>query len=352
VLTRTRIYWITQTIGWIVIIVLNIFNASFNNKLTPDVYLSGFFLCVCGIVVTHVYREIVQQLKWNELGILAIIPRIFLGTLGMSLVYTLLYGSLNDLFIPNAKQVLVFSDLSFFTYVLNFCLLFLVWSMLYFAIHIFENYKRQEINNLKLKASMTEIELSSIKAQMNPHFMFNAMNSIRALVDENPAKAKEAITGLSSILRTILMSAKRQLVPFSEELSLVEKYLSLEKIRFEERLLVTIEASSETLDFPFPPLMLQTIVENGIKHGISHLVHGGLIVIKANVVAEQLLVEVTNTGELKAKGESTGIGIANTEKRLKSLYGPEAKFALQSSGDYVKASILIPYRKQYESIDH
>lgn len=179
------------------------------------------------------------------------------------------------------------------------------------------------------------------------------MNSIRALIDEDPSKAKEAITGLSGILRTILMSAKRQMVPFSEELSLVEKYLSLEKIRFEERLLVTIEISPDTLDYPFPPLMLQTIVENGIKHGISHLVKGGLISIKAKLDGEHLLVDVTNSGQIKTTiSGGTGIGIANTEKRLNTLYGGAAKFSLQSSGDYVKASILIPYRKQYESIDN
>lgn len=349
-ITRKTAYWIIQVFGWSGVILINIITASFSKRLTSDVYFSGFLLCVCGILVTHGFREISKQLQWTSKSVLSLIPRIIFGSLGMSLIYTLLYGSLNDLFIPNAKQVLVFGDMAFVNYVLNFFLLFLIWSLLYFAIHSFENYKAKEIDNLKLQAAMSEIELSSIKAQMNPHFMFNALNSIRALIDEDPHKAKEAINSLSLIMRNILMSAKRQLVPFKEELTMVKKYLALEKIRFEERLLVNIDVEKSIMDYPFPPLMLQTIVENGVKHGISKLKDGGMISILARQEDGKLYVDVFNSGELQAKDQSsTGIGVSNTQKRLKSLYDGQGSFELSKSGEYVKASIIIPYRKKYES---
>lgn len=351
-LSRKRAYWIIQILGWSGVIIVNIITASFSKTLSREVYFSGFFLMICGILVTHVFREISKQLKWNNMGIFQLVPRVFLGALVMSLVYTLLYGSLSDLFIPRAKKVLVFTDMTFVNTVLNFSLLFFFWSILYYAFHIFENYKRQEINNLQLQASMTEIELSSIKAQMNPHFMFNAMNSIRALIDENPDKAKEAVTGLSSILRSILMASKKQLVPFKEEVALIKRYLGLEKIRFEERLLVNFEIDKDTLDYPVPPLMVQTIVENGIKHGISKRKEGGLITVKAFLDGEKLCIEIINTGQISDEKSSTGIGIANTTKRLKTLYEGKGQFNLQASGEYVKASIIIPYRKKYESINN
>lgn len=350
--SRTTVYWILQLSGWGGLILLNILNASFNNRLSFDAYLSGLFLCISGIIVSHVYREISRQLRWTELGILALLPRVLLGAVASGFVYTLLYGSLNDLLIPSANRMLVFGDQKFFAYALNFSFLFLCWNILYFAVHIFENYKKQEINTLRLQAALVEIELSSIKAQMNPHFMFNALNSIRALIDEDPLRAKEALTALSGTLRSILVSSRKQLIPFREELGLVEKYLALEKIRFEERLLIEIEVDEAALDYPFPPLMLQTVVENGLKHGIARLKTGGLIRVKAHISGEGLLVEVINSGVLGGRSQDTGIGIPNTEKRLKTLFGQGGEFKLSQSGDYVIARIIIPYRKHYESTNH
>ena len=130
---------------------------------------------------------------------------------------------------------------------------------------------------------MIEIELNNLKSQLNPHFIFNALNSIRALVDENPSKSKQAINQLSNILRNSLASDKKGLTKFEDELKIVKDYLGLESIRFEERLKTEFEIHPDSQKFLVPPLMIQTLVENGIKHGISKLTPGGVIQLKTFV---------------------------------------------------------------------
>src|SRR5690606_38237133 len=125
------------------------------------------------------------------------------------------------------------------------------------------------------QAVKNEIELNRLISQLNPHFVFNSMNSIRALIDEDPKLAKQAVTELSNVLRNFLLMGKKTMVAFSEELKMVKDYLSLEKIRFEEKLQIIIKVDDDCMNFLVPPLMIQTLVENGIKHGTSKLPEGG-----------------------------------------------------------------------------
>jgi two-component system LytT family sensor kinase len=192
-----------------------------------------------------------------------------------------------------------------------------------------------------------EIELKNLKSQLNPHFIFNALNSIRALVDENPRGAKLAINQLSSLLRNSLVTEKKGLTSFEEELKLVKDYLGLESIRFEERLRTEIDLDPESRDFLVPPLMIQTLVENGIKHGISKLTEGGLVQIKTKVDGDHLTIQIRNSGKLALNGhktESGGLGLENTRQRLKLIYGEDASFRILAENDnFVLTEIIIPH---------
>src|SRR5690606_5122792 len=137
---------------------------------------------------------------------------------------------------------------------------FFLWFVLYFSYHYFDQYNK----SLKYEASMVQIELNNLKSQLNPHFIFNALNSIRALVDENPEKSKQAINQLSNILRNSLATDKKRLTKFGDELKIVRDYLGLENIRFEERLKTRFDIDPQSHRFNVPPLMIQTLVENGI----------------------------------------------------------------------------------------
>ena len=169
------------------------------------------------------------------------------------------------------------------------------------------------------------------------------MNSIRALVDENPERARQAITELSNILRSSMQADKSESVTMERELSIVKDYLALENMRFEDRLKVEYDISDDTLYLPVPPMMLQTLVENAIKHGISKQLHGGVVKIVSEVKDNFHQLSVQNTGYLNGYVNSEGFGLSSTTDRLSLLYGNKAKFEIkQSTPTLVEATVLIP----------
>jgi LytS/YehU family sensor histidine kinase len=239
--------------------------------------------------------------------------------------------------------------------VLNLAFIYFLWSLIYFLFHFIQNYKKAEIENFKWQASINEIELNKLKSQLNPHFMFNAMNSIRALVDENPLKSKEAITQLSNLLRNTLQMGKNKVIPFNEEMKIVNDYLALESVRYEERLKVKMQIQKESSEFDVPPLMIQTLVENGIKHGISKLTEGGTIELLAKIDNGKLIITICNSGQLKEKMESdSGFGIKNTRQRLQLLYGNDASLKIENlENNKVLTELIIPKNViNYESNNH
>lgn len=227
--------------------------------------------------------------------------------------------------------------------ILTYALIFFLWAVMYFIYNYFESYNK----SLRLEASIKEIELSNLKSQLNPHFIFNALNSIRALVDENPPKSKQAINQLSNILRNSLVTEKRGLTGFDDELKVVKDYLGLESIRFEERLRTEFEIDPESSSFLVPPLMIQTLVENGIKHGISKLTEGGIIQLKTKVSEDHLKIHIRNSGKFVLNGsrsKSGGLGLENTRQRLKLIYGDEATFRILTENDnFVLTEVIIPH---------
>jgi two-component system LytT family sensor kinase len=174
--------------------------------------------------------------------------------------------------------------------------LVLVWFYAYYIWHYVELGSKSEIQKVKLESLVKELELKTIKSHINPHFIFNALNSIRALVDENPERARTAITELSNILRSSMQAEKMETVPFERELNIVKDYLALEHIRFEDRLQVEYDIDEDTLDQPVPPMMLQTLVENAIKHGIGKQKSGGLIRVISDYRDNHHELIVQNTG--------------------------------------------------------
>nr|WP_302180044.1 histidine kinase [Chryseosolibacter indicus] len=294
------------------------------------------------------FRIFFHPSKWLKLSINKLIVRVILSVfvLGLSVYFLRIPLSLMlGLFDKNVAFDLsrIWGLSSVYT------VIFFIWCVLYFTIHYIDQYNK----SLKYEASMVEIELNNLKSQLNPHFIFNALNSIRALVDENPAKSKQAINQLSNILRSSLASDKKGLMKFDDELKIVKDYLGLESIRFEERLKTEFDIHPGSHDFYVPPLMIQTIVENGIKHGISKLTAGGTIQLKTSVQNQTLKVSIRNTGQLtRADVASDGVGLRNTIQRLKLLYGDEASFRIVNENhNFVLTEIIIPQNRRYESIN-
>ena len=179
------------------------------------------------------------------------------------------------------------------------------------------------------------------------------MNSIRALVDENPSKSKDSITQLSNILRSSLLMGRKKVIPFLEEIQLVKDYLGLEKTRFEERLKIQFQIGENVFEHKIPPMILQTLVENGIKHGISKLEKGGTLKISAEKRDSNLYIRIENSGKIiDQKNEEKGFGLLNSQQRLKLLYGERASLSIRNtSTSSVLAELIIPEKTRVFKID-
>jgi len=229
--------------------------------------------------------------------------------------------------------------------------LFIVpWVLIYYFYHYIEKSRKQQWDTLKLEALVKELELKTIKSHINPHFIFNALNSIRALIDENPLRARTAITELSNILRSSMQAEKLETVTFEKELSIVKDYLALECIRFEERLKIEYSIDEETLDQPVPPMMLQTLVENAIKHGIGKQVNGGVIKVISDFRNHYHELIIQNTGNLNGQLNGDGFGLSSTRNRLQLLFGEKANFEIRQIGGLVEARVQIPVEINVKAI--
>ena len=346
---RQRLYWTLQIGGWLLYAIIQIVGSILaSGSTTPNRIIFLVFESFLCLLVTHLFRIVLNPSKWLTVAVPKLVFRVLLTVFVLGVIVyflrmpvSLLLGLFDSEVAFNVGRVWGLSSV--------YAVYFFIWSVLYFTFHYFDQYNK----SLKYEASMVQIELNNLKSQLNPHFIFNALNSIRALVDENPLKAKQAINQLSNILRSSLASDKKGLTKFDDELKIVKDYLGLESIRFEERLKTDFDIHPDSHDFYVPPLMMQTIVENGIKHGISRLTAGGIIQVKTSVINDTLQIHIRNTGHLNGSHKSTdGLGLRNTIQRLKLIYGDEASFRIvNENNNFVLTEIIIPQKRRYESIN-
>jgi two-component system LytT family sensor kinase len=299
---------------------------------------------VLGILFTHIMRMVIKEYRFLEKPIHKQVFYFIIVTIVFATVYACSDVALErtfDLRDKNAPNLSVMNEITRNS-ISNFFLLF-IWNLLYYTIHYVERTRRQEVNTLKLQSLVKELELKTIKSHINPHFIFNALNSIRALVDENPSRARTAITELSNILRSSMQTEKLETVPLERELNIVKDYLALEKMRFEERLNIEMDIDEDTLEQQVPPMMLQTLVENAIKHGISKKIDGGTIRVTSDFVHNHHELVVQNTGQLAVSKNETGFGVRSTQDRLNLLYQGKASFAIRNlDNEMVESRITMP----------
>ncbi len=206
----------------------------------------------------------------------------------------------------------------------------------------YKKYKTSREENLKLQAAHMESQYHVLKNQMQPHFLFNSLNSLSELCIANPNKAVEVTQKLSDLYREILENSKYKTTSLASEINIVCKYLDLEKIRFGERLKFTI-GGTPVGDIKIPSLVLQTLVENAVKHGISKSIEGGEVNLSFHDCENgDVEISVSNSGAELSESKGKGIGIENTISRLSLLYGSNHDFNLVSTEDMTKVSFRIP----------
>jgi two-component system, LytTR family, sensor kinase len=346
-------YWVFQAIGWGLFISIHLFFHWSLGKLgTYDdrmLFFSkvGIFILL-GLVLTHVMRFFIIRLNLLQVKLEKQIAQFILLTILFSFAGALVDLMLRqrfELISKNESELLQKKNLTLLTLnnSLSFFVYYFIWSAIYFMYHYISKSRRQQLDTLRLESLVKELELQTIKSHINPHFIFNSLNSIRALVDENPQRARKAVTELSNILRSSMQAEKLEMVPFEKELLIVKDYLALENMRFEDRLKVEYDIDDDTLTRSVPPMMLQTLVENAIKHGISKQINGGVVKVISDFTGDYHELMVQNTGQLNGKINSDGFGLSSTYNRLSLLYGDKAKFDIkQINGSLVQARVLIP----------
>jgi len=350
-MSRNTRYWIFQLCGWGLFALINVFFAySFDKLNTPDdrrIFFGRLIIfVVIGFVFTHLMRYVI-------IGINVLQKRLekqLLQFLFITLIFAVIASTADTLMLVRfnflTKIEREFQDniiLLVLSGAFYFFLYFFIWNLIYFLYHFVTKSQKQQLDTLKLESLVKELELKTIKAHINPHFIFNSLNSIRALIDENPNRARNAITELSNILRSSMQTEKIEAVPFEKELNIVKDYLALEYMRFEDRLRVEYEIDEDTLDQPVPPMMLQTLVENAIKHGISKQISGGKVKIISDFKNDYHELAVQNTGKLNGRAKGEGFGLSSTMNRLGLLYGDKAKFIIkQVTPELVEARLLLP----------
>jgi hypothetical protein len=205
----------------------------------------------------------------------------------------------------------------------------------------------RERRTLALEAQLARAELHTLRAQLHPHVLFNALHTIALLARRDANEAIRVTVLLGNVLRSVLDSGGADERPLRDEISLIEQYLAIELVRFADRLEVVWEIHAETRDAMVPTLLLQPLVENALRHGIAHSVHGGTLVVSAERTGESLSINVWNDGPSLERGwgQHRGVGLSNTEERLNRLYGHRAQLTISNDvRGGVSARVCLPWR--------
>jgi len=301
------------------------------------------------ILPTHLFRVISLKNKWEQWQpkklLLVVLPSVLLiGCIFMFLTIGKNFLVKFYFHIPLNETFGSYFSSSWLVTWMTGIRLGAIWILAYYLYHYAQAELRATKESTRLSLIAKNAQLENLTAQLNPHFFFNSLNNIKALVTENPTHAKRAIDLLSELLRTSLYHRNTSLITLQEEIALINDYLELEKMRFEDRLQVKIEIAKSAWSVLILSLSVQTLVENAIKHGISNAVNGGTIYINAVQKETFLSIIVQNPGQL-LKGEGDGLGLKNLRERLLLQYNGEAVFSIEEFDQkLISATLILPIR--------
>lgn len=352
-------FWLYQSAGWSLFAFLQLLMLGSDEPLSRHSLLPALLLLVLALTGSLVLRRLYQRWRQQQHSQGATLGLLVGAALLCALVVDLLHYWL---LWPLAQLPLLWQGAAFTWFDAQpmgsklplLLLLYLVWSMLYLTLSRQQDVRHGELQRQQLELHMTEARLSSLLAQLSPHFMFNCINNIRALILEDSHSARQMLTHFADLLRYQIQAQSDALVPLREELLVLDDYLALLRIQFEQRLQWQVQVAPDCLARPVPRLALQLLVENAVKHGIGRRQAGGCIELKVErLESQQWLLQVSNPGELTTQiadqtkqapdPGNTGTGLANLRQRLALLYGNEASLQLVQDGDWVRARLVLPW---------
>lgn len=344
---RQKFFWVLQIAGWVGYALVNYIGSRVFEM--RDIYvfvivLNAYAGCLLTIPLRYLYRKI-----WNAKPLFLIFV-VFVASYIVGTSWSVIQKfNLWEIYRHGYRPDEWFY---YFKQGLDSVYIVLCWSGLYFGIKYYQLLQGEKQKALKANTMAHEAQLKMLRYQLNPHFLFNTLNAISTLilVEENN-NANQMVSKLSEFLRYTLNTDPIKRVPFEQELHVLGLYLDIEKVRFDDRLSIEIDVSEEAKHALVPSMILQPLIENSIKYAIANLESGGAIAIKAQVFANELLLEVSDNGPGTdiSEGElvkSSGVGLANTQDRLKTLYEHNYSFVLSNNQPQgLVVNIRIPFEK-------
>jgi len=340
-------YWACQSFGWGGVAALGWMMNGIQrlSAAGSQPTLDNYFLpltCIAGFFSTHFLRILIKNGKWLEMQQRALALRYALALVVITLALTFL----GITFFGEARDVENRLEAFTITLMVNSSLVG-AWMAIYFLLHFHEAFHSTRAERALLKEAYTRTQLDALRQQINPHFLFNALNTIRAFIPPSSHEAREAVTKLAEILRATLRSGQDPTTSLAEEMSVVRDYLRLEKLRFGDHLQIRESLGPGTLRAQIPPLLLLTIVENAIKHGVQHQEKQATIGISAHIADGDITLTVESPGGSlsEASSDSLGIGLRNAQKRLTLIFGERTSVLLSTSDPAVtKCELVFPSR--------
>ena len=339
-----RDYWIAQLVGWGGLTVISILSSSMGSLREALIFaLAKTFCMATGLGLSHLWRHYLRQRGWLDRNRDFPFRGLLAGLMLLSVVQTG-FLALSDLLFRGGA---VFEDepailASLLLLVFLWFVVFLIWTLCYAVTLSRRRAVRFELEKLELEVSVKDAELRALQDQVNPHFFFNSLNSIRALIYQDADAAAAAVSRLAGMMRHNLQQGRADTVPLAEELDAVGAYLEMEKLRFEERLQSSMAIEAGLEQTRLPPMVLQTLVENAVKHGVERSTGPCELRIAARSANGNVLLTVANQGCLSEVSSSTRLGLANAAQRLTLLFGPLATCTLVEADGWVIATVVLP----------
>ncbi|WP_157676813.1 sensor histidine kinase [Chryseobacterium sp. T16E-39] len=342
------LYCKCQLIGWSLASLYWSFNGWYKDGFRLDLAVIQFVLDVAMyILITHLYRNFSIRNHWQDLPLDKLLWRMLIAVPVMGIFYALVtIGKLYLVrlwFMGDVAQTFVdFFNLNAVSILVAGFRLMAIWLLAYHLYHYAKREMRLSVENARLELSFKQSQLDNLSAQLNPHFLFNTLNTIKSLVYINPDAAGRAVDLLSELLRSGLYKGSSMLIRLNEEIALVKDYLELESLRMQERLEYQLDIDVSLSELMVPRLCIQTLVENAVKHGVALEKYGGRIDL---IIVERegfLIITVLNPGKLEENEIIEGIGLRNLKERLDLSYQQLATFRLSETQQIVCAEIKIP----------
>ncbi len=299
------------------------------------------FTCLLGLVASHGWRVLILNQGWMRWPVTRLVWHAAAWWVGLTLLLSAITIRFFTVNLPEENG----AANAIPAVMMNASLLG-AWCAVYFLVHFHDAFHRANLDRAELAAAVAASQLLALQGQTNPHFLFNSLNTVRALMPATATEARRAITLLAETLRATLLEGKKASIPLARELEIVRAYLSLERLRFEEDLTVEEEIAPAALDVQVPSLMLQTLVENALKHGLLRTGGRGVLRLVAKSDDDAVWLRVRSPGTLDVEADATaslGIGLENVRERLRLLFGPEASLCLRAPQlGIIEAIVRIP----------